>query len=123
MWRYKAKKLDLESLTSRRLFNYVIANYKLISGLLICPDFLNKINFKVPAFNLKNNPPFPQVCNRSRNLVVNRPGYRHLNNYNSIPNLNFCFDSLVRLDNIVMNISEIIIIFTINFLFIYIIII
>jgi len=70
MWRYKAEKLDLESLTSRRLFNYVAVNYKLISGLLIFPDFLNKINFKVPAFNLRNNPPFPQVRYRSSNLIV-----------------------------------------------------
>lgn len=101
MWRYKAKKFDLESLTSRRLFNYAAINYKLISGVLIFPGFLNKINFKVPAFNLRNNPSFLQVCYRSGNLIVNSPEYRLLNHCNSILNFDYCFDSLVRLENIV----------------------
>ncbi|KAF0772688.1 Uncharacterized protein FWK35_00032895 [Aphis craccivora] len=99
-----AKELGLEPITTRCLYNDVSFIYKLISGQLICPEFLQKINFRVLAFNSRYNPPF-WVLQHSSNLIANNPKYRLLNHCNDIPNFDFCFDSLAKLKDIVMNSS------------------
>jgi len=65
-----ALELGLEPLTSKRLYNDVAFIYKLIYRLLNCLEFLQKINFRVPAFNSRNKPPF-HVLQYTSNLVRN----------------------------------------------------
>jgi len=71
----------LESLVSRRLCNDIIGLvHKLINGILSCPEFLMKINFKIPTLNSRNNRPF-LVPRCSTNLIKHIPEYHLLDRY------------------------------------------
>lgn len=99
-----AKKIGVEPLTSRRHYNDVAFIFKLISGLLICSECVQKVNIWVPTFKSRNNPPF-LIHQYFSNLIANSPEYRLSKHCYDIPNFDFCFDTLANLKSIVMNSS------------------
>jgi len=91
-----AMDFGLKSLASRPLYNDIAFVYKLINGKISYPEFLRKINFKMSAFNSSNNRPF-LVLQCLINIIKHIPEYRLLNASNNVLNIDFSFNSYLKL--------------------------
>lgn len=79
------------------MYNDIGFVHKLINCKLSCPEFLMKINFKIPTLTSRNNHPF-SVPQCSTNLIKYKSEYRLLDACNNIgPYSDFSFDSQLKL--------------------------
>jgi len=61
-----ANQIGLVSLATRQKYSDVVIAYKLINGVIDCPEFLSKIGFRVLSLDSRNKSSFHVLIN-SRN--------------------------------------------------------
>lgn len=89
------RELGLHSLTSRRTFNDVSFIFKLLNNKISSPEILERVNWKVPAFNARSTTTF-HVPFHSQSYSFNEPLSRMLRNCNSVA-FDFNFENEFKL--------------------------
>ena len=89
-------RIGLKPLTTYRKYNDIVFMYKLINGMIDCPEFLSLIGFKVPVFNSRNILSF-YVPPSTRNYFINSPLCHLPKSCNEIINIDFNIDSIYKL--------------------------
>lgn len=87
------KRFNLVSLQARRKFIDVSFIFKMLNGMIECPEILEKIGIRVPSINTRNHNLFSLKFHKN-NFVLNSPLHRMLRFCNELSNFDFFIDNI-----------------------------